>query len=165
MRFLKKYKLLIIFILLAFSAHKYYLSLTEVNYNKTKKSLHITMRLFIDDLEKSLETNFNKKFKLDSPNENPKTNNYIAYYLNNNFIIKVNGKKLNINFLGKEYENNVVYFYIEIDSVPQIKSISVQNTILMNEFNTQQNIIKLNINNQKNTMILNRGNDKDLLKF
>jgi len=70
-----------------------------------------------------------------------------------------------INFLGKEYENNVVYFYIEIDRVPQIKSIGVQNTLLMDEFDTQQNIIKLNINNQKRTMILNRSNDKDLLKF
>jgi len=165
MRFIKNYKLFIIFILLAFSVHKYYLSLTEVNYNKTEKSLHITMRLFIDDLEKSLESNFNKKFKLDTPQENIKTNNYISYYLNKNFKINVNGKQLNINFLGKEYENNVVYFYIEIDSVPKIKSITVQNTILMDEFDTQQNIIKLNMNNQKRTMILNRSNDKDLLKF
>jgi len=165
MRFIKNYKLFIIFILLVFSVHKYYLSLTEVNYNKTEKSLHITMRLFIDDLEKSLESNFNKKFKLDTPQENIKTNNYISYYLNKNFKINVNGKQLNINFLGKEYENNVVYFYIEIDSVPKIKSITVQNTILMDEFDTQQNIIKLNMNNQKRTMILNRSNDKDLLKF
>jgi len=165
MTFIKKYALLLLLPLFAFSAHKYYLSLTEINYNQTEKSLHITMRLFIDDLEKSLEANFNKKFKLGTPDENAKTNKYISYYLNNNFIVKVNNKNVKINFLGKEYENNVVYFYIEIDSVPKIKSISVQNTILMDEFDTQQNIIKLNMNNQKRTMILNRSNDKDLLKF
>jgi len=165
MKFIKKYVLLLLLLLIAFSAHKYYLSLTEINYNPTEKSLHITMRLFIDDLEKSLEANFNEKFKLDTPSENKKTNKYIAYYLNNNFEIKVNDKKLNFKFIGKEYEDNVVYFYIEIDSVPQIKSIAVQNTMLMDAFETQQNIIKLNMNNQKKTMILNRANDKDLLKF
>jgi len=162
---IKKFSLLFLLVFFAFSVHKYYLSLTEINYKKDENSLHITMRLFIDDLEKSLEANFNEKLDLDTANENPKTNKYISYYLNKNFEIKVNNKKLILNFLGKEYENNVVYFYIEIDSVPQIKTISVQNTILMDKFETQQNIIKLNMNNQKRTMILNKTNDKDLLKF
>jgi hypothetical protein len=162
---LKKFLILLVIPLMAFTMHKYYISLTQINYNPTEKSLHITMRLFIDDLEKSLEANFNEKFNLDTPNENKKTSKYIAYYLNSNFEIKVNDKKLNIKFLGKEYEDNVVYFYIEIDSVPVIKSIAVQNTMLMNTFETQQNIIKLNMNNQKKTMILNHVNDKDLLKF
>ncbi len=150
---------------MAFGMHKYYISLTQINYKAKEKSLHITMRLFIDDLEKSLNNNFSKEFKLDTSKELPKTNNYIAFYINSNFIIKVNDTIRNYTFLGKEYENDVVYFYLEVDSVLQIKNIGIQNTILMKEFDSQQNIIKLDINNQKKTMILNKSNDKDLLNF
>jgi len=162
---LKKILLLLFIPLMAFTMHKYYLSLTQVVYNSKEQSIHITMRLFIDDLEKSLNSHFNKEFKLDTPKELPKTNNFIAFYLNNNFSLKVNDTIRNYSFLGKEYENDIVYFYIEIDSVSKINNISIQNTILMKEFDTQQNIIKLEINNQKKTMILNNSNDKDLLKF
>jgi len=165
MTLFKKYALLLLIPLFAFSAHKYYLSLTEINYNKPENSLHITMRLFTDDVEKTLESNFNEKFKLDTSDEFAKTDKYISYYLSNHFKVTINNKKFNIKFLGKEYENDVVYFYIEIDNVPKIKTIGVQNTLLMDEFDTQQNIIKLNMYNQKKTMILNRSNDKDLLKF
>jgi len=162
---IKKLLILLIIPLMAFTMHKYYISLTQINYNSKEKSLHITMRLFIDDLEKSLNSDFKKEFKLGTPKELPKTNNFMAFYLNNNFSIKVNDSIRNYTFLGKEYENDVVYFYLEVDSVSQIKNIGIQNTILMKEFDSQQNIIKLDINNQKKTMILNKSNDKDLLNF
>ncbi|MCF6213096.1 MAG: hypothetical protein L3J45_03625 [Flavobacteriaceae bacterium] len=162
---LKKIAILLLIPLMGFTAHKYYLSLTQIDYKPQEKTLQISMRLFIDDIEKSLESNFREKFNLDTPNELPKTNNYIAFYLNNHFRVTVNNKPTNYTFLGKEYENDIVYFYIEIDSVPPIKSIGVQNTILMNAFDSQKNIIKLNINNQKKTMLLNKSNDKDLLNF
>lgn len=162
---LKKILLLLFIPLMAFTMHKYYLSLTRVVYNSKEQSIHITMRLFIDDLEKSLNNNFKKEFKLDTPKELVKTNDFIGFYLNNNFSITINDTLKNYTFLGKEYENDIVYFYIEIDSVSQINNISIQNTILMKEFDTQQNIIKLEINDQKKTMILNKSNDKDLLKF
>lgn len=165
MTHLKKLLILLVIPLMAFTMHKYYISLTQIDYNSKEKSLNITMRLFIDDLEKSINSDFKKEFKLDTSKELPKTNNFIAFYLNNNFIIKVNDSQRNYTFLGKEYENDVVYLYLEIDSVSQIKNIDIQNTILMKEFDSQQNIIKLDINNQKKTMILNKSNDKDLLKF
>jgi len=162
---LKKFGILLIIPLMAFTLHKYYISLTQIDYNLHEKSLHITMRLFIDDLEKSLNTNFKKEFKLDTNKELAKTNDFIAFYLNTHFNVKVNDTLRNYTFLGKEYENDVIYFYIEIDSISNIKNIAVQNNILISEFETQQNIIKLNINNQKKTMILNKSNDKDLLNF
>jgi len=165
MSLIKKLSLFLIIPLTAFTLHKYYISLTQINYKPQEKSLHITMRLFTDDLEKSLNTTFDKDFKLDTPKELAKTDNYIAFYLNNNFNLKVNDTLKKFKYLGKEYENDVVYFYIEIDSISNIKSMGIQNTLLMREFESQQNIIKLDINHKKKTMILNKSNDKDLLNF
>lgn len=165
MTLLKKLVLLLLIPLMAFTLHKYYISLTQIDYKAQEKNLQITMRLFTDDVEKTLNANFKKDFKLDTPQELATTNQLIAYYINNHFKVIVNGKPLNIKFLGKEYENDLVYFYIEINDVATIKSIEIENTILMDEFEEQQNIIKLNIGKVLKTMILVRSNDKDLLKL
>jgi len=165
MTLFKKYIILLIIPLLAFTSHKYYLSHTQIDYKAKEKTLHITMRVFIDDLETVLNKNFNKDFNLDTPKELAKTDNFIGFYLNTHFNLSVNNIPQNITLLGKEYEDDIVNFYLEIDSIPEINNIFIQNTLLMGEFDTQQNIIKLDINNQKKTMILNKSNDKDLLKF
>ena len=55
-------KFLILFTLLplfAFTAmHKYYISVTQVNYVQEKQSLQITSRIFIDDFENLLRERY-----------------------------------------------------------------------------------------------------------
>ncbi len=156
---------LIILPLFAFALHKYYISLTKIDYVKEKKSVQITMRFFIDDIEKTLNDRFQKSFELTTKNELKKTDNYIALYINQKFKVTINDQVKTYEYLGKEYDNDVVYFYLEINDVEKIKSIEVQNRMLFEEFEEQQNFIKLNINNQHKTFILIRDNDKDLLNF
>lgn len=165
MTLFKKYALLFLIPLLAFTSHKYYISLTQIDYRAQNQTLQITMRLFIDDFEKSLVTNYKKDFNLDTPQEFDKTDDFVAYYLINHFKVVVNGKLLYFKYLGKEYEQDMMYLYLEIDSVSTIKSIGIENTILLNEFEDQQNIIKLKIKDGIKTMLLSRSNDKDLLNF
>ena len=159
--------LLVLFILplFAFTLHKYYISLTKIDYVKENKTVQITMRFFIDDIEKTLNDRFQKSFELATKNELKKTDNYIALYINQKFYIKINDQEQSYDYLGKEYENDVVYFYLEIVDIKDISTIEVQNKMLFEEFEEQQNFIKLNINNQHKTFILIKDNDKDLLNF
>ena len=159
--------LLVLFILplFAFTLHKYYISLTKIDYVKENKTVQITMRFFIDDIEKTLNNRFQKSFELATKNELKKTDNYIALYINQKFHIKINDQEQSYDYLGKEYENDVVYFYLEIVDIKNISTIEVQNKMLFEEFEEQQNFIKLNINNQHKTFILIKDNDKDLLNF
>ncbi len=159
--------LLVLFILplFAFTLHKYYISLTKIDYVKENKTVQITMRFFIDDIEKTLNDRFQKSFELATKNELKKTDNYIALYINQKFYIKINDQEQSYDYLGKEYENDVVYFYLEIVDIKNISTIEVQNKMLFEEFEEQQNFIKLNINNQHKTFILIKDNDKDLLNF
>jgi hypothetical protein len=163
---LKKYTFLLLIIpLLSFTHHKYYLSLTKIDYVKESKSLQITMRIFIDDLETALNKNNNKSFELDTKTELEDTNIFIEKYLLKQFEVNINGSIKNYKYLGKKYENDVVYLFAEIENISAIKSIEIKNRILMDAFSEQQNIIKLNINNNKKSFILTAKNDNDLLKF
>ncbi len=156
---------LIILPLFAFTLHKYYISLTKIDYVKEKKTVQITMRFFIDDIEKTLNDRFQKSFELATKNELKKTDNYIALYINQKFHIKINDHEKSYEYLGKEYDNDVVYFYLEIVDIENISTFEVQNKMLFEEFEEQQNFIKLNINNQHKIFILIKDNDKDLLNF
>ena len=163
---LKKYTFLLLIIpLLSFTLHKYYLSLTKIDYIKESKSIQITMRIFIDDLESTLNKINNKSFELDTKAELEDANIYIEKYLLKQFEVNINGSLKNYKYLGKKYENDVVFLFAEIENISVIKSIEIKNRILMDAFPEQQNIIKLNINNKKKSFILTARNDNDLLKF
>ncbi|MCF6222291.1 MAG: peptidase E [Flavobacteriaceae bacterium] len=165
MRFNKKLLLFLIIPLFAFSVHKYYISLTKIDFKASKKSVQITMRFFIDDIENTLQSRYNIPFELATKQENKKSDFYLEKYIKQRFKIHINGEEKLSNYLGKEYENDVVYFYLEINGIEQINQFQVQNNMLMETFEDQENYIKLDINNLKKTFILIKANDKEMLKF
>ena len=165
MNFIKKYIFLLAIPLLAFTAHKYYISMTKIKYVKEKRSIQITMRFFIDDIEKTVNARFKKDFKLATPEESTDTDKFLNLYIHQKFEYKINDQFVNYTFLGKEYENDIVFFYLESADVDDIKSIEVKNKMLLEAFDEQQNFIKLYINDKIKTMILMRENDKEMLKY
>lgn len=165
MNLLKKGVILLIIPLLSFSAHKYYLSLTEINYVPKEKSLQIIMNVFMDDIELALNEQYNIDLQLTTKKELKNNNEYFKKYLYNHFNIKVNNKKLNYKYIGKEYDGNIVYFYLEVENVTAIKSVTIENKVLIKNFESQQNLIKINIGNSKQSKMLTKEENKNLFKF
>ena len=151
--------------ILSFNLHKHYVSLTQIEFNEEKKAVQITMRCFLDDIEEAVESRTGEKLELASKNEHEKAASYLESYVKNKFNLSINGEEMEYNYLGKEYENNEVFFYLELENISNIKTISVQNSILLEAFEEQQNIVKLNINGIDKTLILVKANDKEMLKF
>lgn len=165
MRFSKWIMLFLALACLSFTLHKYYVSMTEIKYAPEKKEIQITMRFFIDDFEKVLGDQFKKPFALATEKELKDADTYLNFYLQQNFKLTVNEKNLKLHFLGKEYENDIVYIYAEVSGISGIQSIEVQNRMLFEGFPDQQNYIKFNVHAQKKTVILTRENDRELLKY
>lgn len=165
MRYSKKFMLLFLLPLLAFTVHKYYISLTKIDFIENKKTVQITMRFFIDDIENTLQSRFNTTLDLATKTEHEKADFYLEKYIQQKFKLHINDKAINYKYLGKEYDNDVVYFYLEINDIEKIEKIEVQNSMLFESFEEQENYIKLNINNLKKTYILIKANDKEMLKF
>ena len=76
----------------AFTFHKFYVGVFQVDYFKEKKAVQITARLFIDDLEKALLKKYNKHFYITTKDEVADANSYIAKYLDEKLKIKINNK-------------------------------------------------------------------------
>jgi hypothetical protein len=146
-------------------AHEYYISLTQIDYIKESKSVQIIMNLFLDDFDLALNKTFDKTFNLNSREELKNSNDFIKKYLQDHFEIKVDNKTFKTNYLGKEYEGDIIYLYIEIENVKTISTIEVKNNILIEFFPDQQNLIKLKINDKFDSLLLTKKNDKGLLNF
>lgn len=165
MRFSKYSFILLPFFFLSFTAHKYYVSVTEIKFAEQKQELQISMRFFIDDIESVMNQRFDKEFLLSTNKELNDADNYLKLYIDQKFQIKINGKTISAKFLGKEYENDVVYFYLIAEKISSVSVIEVTSAMLYEKFEDQENYIQLNINDQRNTFILTKRNDKEMLKY
>ncbi|WP_372793089.1 DUF6702 family protein [Lutibacter sp.] len=162
----KKYLLLFLLIpLFAFTLHKYYISLCEIEYNQEKKSLQIIVGIFIDDLEFTLNKDHKTTLNLATKQEIENIDEYYLNYLNEHFKISLNNESKVYEYIGKEYDNDIVHFYLEIPNINELKSIEVTNTSLFRNFENQQNIIKIKANNKNKTFYLTPNNVKGFLNY
>lgn len=163
---IKKYlSLLLLIPMFAFTLHKYYISLCEIEHNKEQNSLQITLGVFIDDIEFTLNKDQKTILNLATKQEVENIDEYYLDYLKNHFKISVNNEQKFYEYIGKEYDDDIVRFYLEITGIQEIKSILVTNTSLFRDFKEQQNIIKIKANNTHKTFYLTSNNVKGLLNF
>lgn len=149
--------------LVLLSPHEFHLSLAEIDHNAEKKTLQVAVKLFTDDLTVALEKPGAPKLYIGTADEPPKANEIIAAYLKQHLLLKVNGKEVAFDYLGKEAETDATWCYVEVKNVARIKTIEVQNTLLLEAFDDQTNMVNLNINGIKKSGLARKGNSK--LKF
>lgn len=166
MKLKKVYALVVLLpLVFSFTLHKYYLSLTQIEYSKEQASLQIVMNVFMDDIELAVNKENGIDLQLTTQKELPNNDGYFKKYLKDRIQISVNGTQKQFNYLGKEYEGDLVYFYLEIEDINSVKDIHIKNTVLMDYFPDQQNMIKLKVGKKYKSLLLTQKNDKGLLKF
>ena len=162
-----KKSLLFLFIipLLSFSTHKYYLSLTQINYKSETKSIQIIINVFMDDIETALNKDNNIDLRLHTKKELKNNDVYFENYLKEKLIFKVNETSKNFTYIGKEYEGDLVYFYLEIENIDSLKTLKLTNNILLKHFPKQQNLVKTKVHKKHKTLLLTKDENSTFLKF
>ncbi len=157
--------LLAIISLSSFTAHKFYVSVMQIDYNKEEQSLQIISRVFIDDLEEVLRKRYDDTIRLEVDKETDGAEEYIQKYFNQKISFLINGKESSFTYLGKEYEDDLIIFYLEIENVNSFESLEISNQILMDLFEEQQNIVHVKKENNRKSLILEKRRDSGMLKF
>lgn len=162
---MKKIALPLLLFILAFSSHKYYISLTQIEYNKDHKSLEVIINVFMDDVELAINNEYDVDMRLTTKEELKDVDEYFQKYLSNNLKFFINNKAVQYNFIGKEYEGDLVYFYLELELKEDPLSLKVINTLLFDYFEQQQNVIKFKNGSKRQSKILSIDTNKALLNF
>ena len=125
----------LVLLLLPFTlqAHKYYTSVTQLDFNPSEKCFQVTMNVFVDDLEAAL-TQENKqvvKWKSDQP----ALNTLLLKYLNKHFNVKLNQKPASqFRLIGTKEKKDLLIIYFEIPVEKSVKNIEITDTFLMDMF-------------------------------
>ena len=165
MKIKKVYLLLCIIPLLSFSTHKYYLSLTQIEYNSESKSIQIIINVFMDDIETALNEENAIDLQLTTKKELKDNDIYFKNYLEKKLQFKIDAISKSFNYLGKEYDGDLVYFYLEIENIENVQTIEITNKILTDYFPTQENLIKSKVDKKHKSVLLTKENDRGLLKY
>ncbi|MFC5046822.1 DUF6702 family protein [Aquimarina hainanensis] len=145
--------------------HKFYVSVTQIEYKEEEKSLQVISRVFIDDLEKVMRERYDESLTFLPEGEDPMVVSYLESYFRQKLIIRVNGEEVSCSFLGKEYENDLVLCYFEVLGVSGLDEIEVTNQALMDVFEEQQNIIHIKKGKERKSLILEKERESGLVKF
>ena len=168
MKILKKSFFLLLLSLCAFAtAHKFYVSVTNVNYSEKDSALQITSRIFIDDFEAVLQERYGFEAHLATDKESKEANAYVEKYLRAKFAVEVDGANTSYTFIGKKYETDVMICFIEVPDVDltETTSIQIENEVLTDIFEEQQNIVHFKIDGQKKSFVLIKSDTKGMLNL
>lgn len=145
--------------------HKFYVSLTQVEYVKEDQSLQIITRVFLDDLEDALKEFSGEAVRISSESDDTTHDRLIENYLRSKLKFEIEGKKPQWSFVGKTIDNDMLVAYIEVTQLKKIKTIVITNEVLFEMFEEQQNIVRTQINNQKKSFILVSQDRSKVLNF
>ncbi len=132
--------------------HKYYVSITEAEYNAATQTFGISIKFIGHDLEQCLEESGFPALYIGTEKEDKRTDAYLQKFINKRLHIVSDEESLQFKLLGKEVNNDdFIYCYLESQSVKMPKTLTVKNTLLTHTFKEQKNAVHLKINSKKYT--------------
>lgn len=117
--------------------HPFFVSVTEVHHNSKEKTLEISCKTFADDLEKAIDNTAKVKLDLFNIKDSAIAEKGVSDYVKKHFLVKVDGKPLQLEFVGFEREGDALWSYYQVTNVPSVKKMEITNTIL-HEISTDQ---------------------------
>lgn len=139
-------------------AHKFYVSTMTMEYKAEKNALQITTQLFIDDVELLLQQK-DSSTKLDPDSNSVEIDRLLELEFKKALQIHIDQKQVKYVFLGREYKNDVIQCYLEVELLNPMQSLKVRNKMLFNLFYEQQNIIHFKNKDFRKSFLLRSDND------
>jgi len=135
--------------------HPLHVSTTEINFNARDKTLEVSCRIFSDDFEAILVKLYKQKTDLSNANMKTAMDELVKKYLLSHLQLKANGKAVAMNYIGFEIDHEATNIYLEVEKMPAVKSVEVNDTILYDMFDDQMSIVHVvKASTRKSTKIL-----------
>ncbi|BAV94017.1 DUF6702 family protein [Ichthyobacterium seriolicida] len=150
---------------LGFYKHKFYVSITDINYDSDLKYLEVSIKVFTDDLENSLNAYFpSEDIRLNLGIGQKNEKEIFTTYLNSCFSIGINDKKKESEYIGRETTTETTTCYIAVNEVflEEIDRIKVHQSILNNFLDKQQNIVNIVLGKHRKTLLLNKQKSEEV---
>lgn len=146
--------------------HPFYVSVVEINHNKPEATLETSVRIFTDDFENTLKMRFpNSRVDLYHPERNGATDSLMSRYLREKLALTVNGKPMAWQYIGSERVEESTWCYLEIQQVPVVQTLRVNNKMLYEYKKEQINMHHVLVNGQRKSHKLDNPDSEVTFSF
>jgi hypothetical protein len=152
-------------LLISASSHKFYVSITKVEFVPGKRSLQVICKVFTDDIEDVLQQRYDKAIRLDSGWDEERIDQLLSQYFDMKLKIVINGSAVDLKYLGKQYEIDITRIFLEGSDIKAFNNIEVTNEILMELFEEQENIIHCQVGDTRRSLVLKKESPSGMLNF
>ncbi len=126
--------------------HPFHVSVCEVEHDAETKAIQISERVFLDDLEETLNKVYNVRLDVMNPEDTQLRDSLVQHYILSHLIITVDGKQKKRKYLGHEIEEDALWCYIEYYGVKKIKELSITNTVFFEMYDDQNTLVHIKYN-------------------
>lgn len=120
--------------------HPFFVSVIEINHNPKEASVEISVRVFTEDLEKTLQKYTTVKVDMVNPTDKAFLEKQISEYLSQKLKLSINGQPATMKYIGHELQKESVWSYFEITKVRELKKLEVNCSLLFDYEKSQTNI-------------------------
>jgi hypothetical protein len=150
----------------SFLLHPIHVSVCDVELDRDKQRLEMTMRMFTDDLELQIRNELNEPtMDILNPPADYNTDKLLENYLNRHFKVAVNGKKVDYKYLGHEVEAGSIYCYMMVSDVTELQKLSITNDILLETYDDQVNLVHVEVDDDLQTMMFRENKRENVLTW
>jgi len=135
-------------VLYAAIVHPFFVSTTDINYNSKDKELEISVRIFTDDFENTLRKYHTSKIDILHPANQEEMNGFVNDYIQKHLHLKVNGKAVQMNFVGYEQQSESIWSYFEVKNISNVQKIDIVNSLLHDYTSNQENMLHVRASNK-----------------
>jgi hypothetical protein len=146
----------------AAGVHPFHTSVTELVFNEKDQIWEVSIRLFQDDLEVGLSAFQGKKFQFQA---NVDADELLQKYIKTHLGFQVNRKlQTPYRYVGFEPQKDVIWVYLEIPTVQELKGVYFQNSLLVDVFPDQSNLVHVARLDKKNSYLFKKDSNIILLE-
>lgn len=162
---MKKLLLILVFFL-AFipsgRSHKFYTSITQLEYNPQTKSAEIMMRVFWDDWESALGNFMGRKVRMDDKDIEAVS----LKYLEQNFrLSNAKNKARSLHMVGVELQKDMAVIYLEASFPEGLHQARISQLCLTEQFDTQVNLVNVIDNTRRQTLVFRAGSPAQQIRW
>lgn len=128
--------------------HPFFVSVIEVNHNAKEATVEISVRIFSNDFEKTLQKNTTARIDILNPPDKSLLDKQISSYITQKLHFRINGQPMALNYIGHEIQQESVWSYFEIPKVKDLRKLEADCSLLYDFEKTQSNIFHVKSRNQ-----------------
>jgi len=147
------------------TGHVFYVSGTKVKWNPQQDRLDLTVRNFTNDLEQAIKAQGGPELRLWTTGQHAESDRFVGGYLTSRIKFRIDGAERPLKYVGKADALDATACFLQIGNVKTVKTVEVENRLLIDLFDDQTNVVQFEIGNEKKFVNLTGKLYRDTVRF